>query len=215
MSTALYKLDLLSLIDRVTTQRFLSISHLSIEFLTGDFLAIKVRWGVFLVRPQISQTRDGTISILNSSCLNTSRWFFKISRFFKTIPGVGITEVPETDIYNSLIINRAFSLGPGISNNEINKLLILRRNNGFQLEVAPKMSGPRLSRGRALMFASPIMNYSKCKFQSLDRYLWCFWTQCLKSWWRIMSGKKPASKHVYLCACNHKRDVKLLLGSVW
>lgn len=43
MSTALYKHDLLSLIDRVTTQRFLSISHLIIEFLTGDFLAMKVR----------------------------------------------------------------------------------------------------------------------------------------------------------------------------
>lgn len=91
--------------------------------------------------------------------------------FFLNNPRVGITEVPETDIYNSLIINRAFSSGPGISKKEINKLRILRRNNGFQLEVAPKMSGPRLSRGRALMFTSPVMNYSKCKFQSLDRYL--------------------------------------------
>lgn len=157
MSTALYKLDLLSLIDRVTTQRFLSISHLSIDFLTGDFLAIKVRWGVFLVRPQISQTRDGTISILHSSRWTLIDGSLRFQGFFKQSQG-RVIEVPETDIYNSLSINRAFSLGPGISKKEINKLRILRRNNGFQLEVAPKMSGPRLSGTRALMFTIPIMN---------------------------------------------------------
>lgn len=118
MSTALYKLGLLSLIDRVTTQRFLSISHLSIEFLTGDFLAIKVRWRAFLVRPQISQTRDGTISILHSSRWTLIDGSLRYQGFFLNNPRVGITEVPETDIYNSLIINRAFSSGPGISKKE-------------------------------------------------------------------------------------------------
>lgn len=79
-----------------------------------DFLAIKVRWGVFLVRPQISQTRDGTISILHSSRWTLGDGSLRYQGFFNN-PRVGITKVPETDVYNSLIINGVFSLGPGIS----------------------------------------------------------------------------------------------------